>query len=59
LKEKFTRDMLISPFANDEIISSISTNVVYLVVVVAEMLYENFFTRPFGSVYSHIYDVVT
>jgi hypothetical protein len=54
-----TWDMFVSPFANDEILSSVSTHVIDLIVVMTKMFYENFFTRPFRSVNPHVYDVVT
>lgn len=53
-----TWNMLVTPFANDDVFPSFPDHVVHLVIIVSQVLYEHFITRPLGSIHANVHDIV-
>jgi len=54
-----SRDMLISPLDQQNMVATILHYVIYLIVMVANMLNEHFFARVLGTNHTHVQDVFT
>lgn len=51
--------MIIAPFAHNDVFTTIPDNVIHLIIIMTQVLDENFFARAFRSVYTHKHDVVS
>jgi len=54
-----TRDVIIAPFDDHDVLAPIARQVTHVVVIAASVLHKNFLARSFRSIHAHIKNIVT